>query len=352
MRLRVYTPTQEVSQPMTARGVRRIVVIGLVAASLPFAGLGAYGAVVGSAEYLSGEPRATACETPLSRFGWAYEAINYEAGDDARLLAANSDPTDCTTQGSSPGQEVVSSDGVRIAGWYIPVAGADPDPTGPTVVIVHGGKSNKSAMLPYAPALHDAYNIVILDLRNSGRSGGASSTGGLREQADLRAIIDWLERAKDPSWLAVVGNSNGAATALAEAVNDPRVQALVLDSMHATIERQIGNVIETERSLPAWPAAWAVVAGISFRLGESIEAVDPVRTIVRLEGRSVLLTHGLGDVVDRPSDSLEVNVAAARAAGVDVEVQTCAGAGHGRVIDVCADGWASWVTAFLASEGG
>lgn len=340
---------------MTARVVRRIAVLVLAAGLLGFAGLAGYGAVAGSAEYLSGEPRATSCETPLSRFGWSYEAINYDADADARILAENADPTDCATQGSGPGTDVVSPDGVRLAGWYIPVSGASPDvgdPTAPTVVLVHGGKGSKSGMLPYAPALHDAYNIAVLDLRNSGRSSAASSTAGLREQHDLRAMIDWLEQAKRPRWLAVVGNSNGASTALAEALGDPRVRALVLDSMHATIERQIGNVIETERSLPAWPAAWAVVAGVSFRLGESIEAVDPVRTIVQLEGRSVLLTHGLDDVVDRPRDSLEVNVAAARVAGVDVEVQTCPGAGHGRVIEVCTDAWAAWVTAFLAEQGG
>ena len=337
---------------MALRWIRRLVVLAVVAALLAAAGLAGYGAVAGSAEYLSGEPRATSCATPMSEFGWGYEAINYELEDDARLLAANPDPTDCTTQGSAPGTAVVAPDGVRLAGWYIPAAGADDDPTAPTVVLVHGGKSNKSGMLPYAPAFHDAYNIVIVDLRNAGRSGPASSTGGLHEQHDLRAVIDWLVEAKDPSWLAVVGNSNGAATALAEAIDDPRVGALVLDSMHATIERQIGNVIETERGLPAWPAAWALVAGVSVRLGESIEAVDPVRTIVRLSGRSILLTHGLEDVVDRPRDSLDVNVAAARAAGVDVEVQTCPGAGHGHVIEVCASAWASWVRAFLAAQGG
>ena len=50
--------------------------------------------------------------------------------------------------------------------------------------------------------------------------------------------------------------------------------------------------------------------GVSTRLGESIEAVDPVRTIVRLRtGRSCSRTVSI-DVVDRPADSLDVNVAA------------------------------------------
>lgn len=152
--------------------------------------------------------------------------------------------------------------------------------------------------------------------------------------------------------MAVMGNSNGASTAIAEALGDPRVKALILDSMHASVERQIGNVITTEKGLPAWPDAWALVAGVSYRLGESVERVDPVRTIVRLIDRPILLTHGLDDVVDRPADSLEVNIAAATATGVDIEVHICAGAGHGRVVEVCANDWAGWVRDFLAAHGG
>jgi pimeloyl-ACP methyl ester carboxylesterase len=335
---------------MSRRAIRRLAVVAALAVVAYVVGFGAYGLVFGSSEYLSGEPRSTACGTPGSRFGWAYEAVNYDLADDTALLAANPDPTRCATQGAEAGMDVVSPDGTHLAGWFVPKA--EPGSGGPAVVIVHGGKSDKSGMLPYAPALHDRYDLLIVDLRNSGRSSRADSTGGVREQADLRAMLNWLERTRHPSWIAVVGNSNGAATALAEALNDQRVRALVLDSMHAQVERQLGNVIVTEKGLPAWPAAWAVVTGVGLRLGEPLDSVDPVRTITMLQGRPVLLTHGLDDTIDRPADSLELNVAAAREAGLTFEVQTCPGAGHGQVVEVCAAEWASWVQAFLAANGG
>jgi hypothetical protein len=66
----------------------------------------------------------------------------------------------------------------------------------------------------------------------------------------------------------------------------------------------------------------------------------------------MLLTHGTIDHIDRPADSLDVNVAAARAAHLDVEVHTCDGADHGKVVSVCEDDWAEWVQAFLAAHGG
>jgi pimeloyl-ACP methyl ester carboxylesterase len=334
---------------MSSRWIRRLILLAAVIAAVYVAGFGAYAFTAGASDYLSGETRDTDCRTPGSEFGWTYEAVNYDIADDTALLAANPNPRKCVSQGAVAGSEVVAPDGIHLAGWYIPGPGSA---TGQTVVIVHGGKSDKSGMLAYAPAFHGAYNVLIVDLRNSGRSGRADSTGGLHEQGDLRAMLDWLERAKGPSWIAVMGNSNGAAASLAEALGDQRVRALILDSMHATIEKQLGNVIVTEKHLPAWPAAWAVIAGISARVGTSIETVDPVRTLVRFTDRPVLLTHGLDDVVDRPSDSLDVNVAAARAARIDLEVHTCAGASHGRVVEVCATDWATWVQAFLAGHGG
>jgi pimeloyl-ACP methyl ester carboxylesterase len=335
---------------MRSRAIRRGTILVALIGVVYVVGFAGYGFTAGAAEYLGGTPRSTDCQTPASRYAWAYEAVNYDIADDATLLAANPDPTKCDSQGAVAGTDVVAPDGVHLAAWYIPAPGhAAADPT---VVIVHGGKTNKSGMLAYAAALHDGYNLLLIDLRNSGRSSPADSTGGLHEQNDVRAMLDWLERNKAPRWIALLGNSNGAAAGLAEALGDARIRALVLDSMHATVERQIGNVITTEKGLPAWPGAWAVVAGASYRLGESLESVDPVRSIVRIADRPILLTHGLDDIVDRPADSLELNVAAATAAGVDLEVHTCAGAGHGRVVEVCAADWATWVNAFLAAHGG
>ena len=194
---------------------RWVAFLAILAAVLYSVGFFAYGFVSGAPEYIAGTPKATDCQTPGSKFGWTYEAVNYDIADDATLLAANPKPTDCVTQGATAGSKVVSPDGIHLAAWYIPRSGDFTSASGtePTIVLVHGGKSNASGMLDYAKPLHGAYNVLIVDLRNSGRSGDAASTGGLREQTDLRAMLDWLVTTKGPSWIAVLGNSNGAATA-------------------------------------------------------------------------------------------------------------------------------------------
>ncbi len=325
---------------------RRLSVGAVVVGLLALVGFTGYVGVVGSSEVVDPSAPSAACETPGTRFGWDYQAINYDKADDLRLASQNPDMLHCSSQGTAAGSELVSSDGIPIAGWYIPAASGIGS-AGPTVLIVHGGKANKSDVLKYAPPFHQAYNVVVLDLRNSGRSGAADSTWGLREQWDLRAMIDWLARTKSPGWIGVMGNSNGGATALTEAAADPRIRALVLDSLHADVSAQLGSVLETENSLPAWPGSWAIIAGASLRIGADITAVDPVRTITRVGNRPVLLIHGSADLVDRPSESAERNLHAALEAGVTVGLEVCPGGGHGTVIDTCPQEWARWAVSFM-----
>jgi pimeloyl-ACP methyl ester carboxylesterase len=306
---------------------------------------------VGSQELVHPAVVNTDCRTPAARYGWDYEAINYDKADDLALAAAWPGMTDCGSQGAPAGDEVVSSDGVHLDGWYIPSA-AGTGPRGPTVVIVHGGKSNKSEVLKYAAAFHDRYNLVLPDLRNSGRSSVADSTMGVREQWDVRAMVDWLVQAKQPRWIGLMGNSMGAATALAEAGGDERISALVLDSMHAQLVLLAGNIAETENGYPSVPTSWAVTIAASIRLWVDVTSVDPVRTIAGLGNRPVLLLHGTADPIDRPDQSAEVNLHAAREAGVPATLHYCVGARHGLVIDTCPSDWAGWANWFFASAGG
>jgi hypothetical protein len=292
------------------------------------------------------EARSRDCRTPDFLLGWAYEAINYDIADDDALKAANPDMTDCASQGAAAGDGIVSDDGVRIAGWYVPAAnGAGPQ--APTIVLVHGYAANKSDILPYAAGLHDAFNLVAFDLRNGGRSTGSATTYGVLEQNDLRAVIDWVEREKGPSWIGVLGNSMGAATAITEARTDPRVQALALDSMHVRLAYQFEKRLE-HSGHPAYPGTWAIFIGGLIRTGQDLGGADPADAIPDMGGRPLLITHGTGDVENVP-ERTEQFVADAQAAGIPVELYWCEGAGHGLVDDVCPADYASWTSAFFTS---
>ena len=124
---------------------------GLVVALALIAGIGytRYVGAVGSDQFVHPTGNAD-CRTPLVRYGWTYEAINYDIANDAILRSANPDMENCSSQGAGAGAEVVTGDGVRIAaGRYVPAANGA-GPTGPTVVLAHGWGANKSEVLKYA----------------------------------------------------------------------------------------------------------------------------------------------------------------------------------------------------------
>lgn len=280
-------------------------------------------------------------------YGWSYQAINYDQADDAALATDNPDRSNCASQGVPAGDEVVTSDGVRIAGWYIPAAdGAGPE--SPTVVLVHGYAANKSSILPYGAGLHQEFNLVAFDLRNDGRSTGTATTYGVLEQNDLRSIIDWLERTKHPAWIGVLGNSMGAATAITEARTDPRVEALALDSMHTRLAYQFEQRLK-HAGHPPYPGTWAIFIGGWIRSGVDLGGADPADALGQIGSRPMLITHGTADDEDLPART-EQFVTDARAAGISVELHWCDGAAHGKVVEVCADDYAAWVHDFFAAR--
>ena len=331
------------------RGVRRIRrgVVALLAATalVGLTGYTAYVGVIGSDQLIhpTGNPD---CRTPLVRFGWTYEAVNYDIADDAVLQAQNPDMAHCASQGATAGTEVVTTDGVPIAGWYIPAAdGAGP--TGTTVVIVHGWDANKSEALKYAVPLHAAFNAVVIDLRGGGRSGAADSTFGPREKLDIEAVIDWLQRTKHPAHIAVMGNSMGGGAAALAAAGDPRIEALILDSTHAHVANIFERRLEVDAGHPSLPGTPAILAAIWLRMGLDLMEADPIAAMPALGRRPLLLLHGAADVNDLPAASVDAIYRAAQDAGVPVERRLCPGATHGRVIDTCPAEWGQWIVGFL-----
>jgi uncharacterized protein len=283
------------------------------------------------------------CRTPAA-FGWTYEAVNYDQSGDVDL-ATEADPMACGSAGAPAGDEVTGPGGVGLAGWYIP-AGSGIGPSGPTVVLAHGWGSNKSELLDRAAVLHGTYNLLMLDFRDHGQSEAAPTTQGVREAGDLRAMIDWLVTAKGPEQIAVLGVSMGGATALAEAVRDDRVDAIVLESAHATIANAIQARLERAGYPLALPGSWAVLLGSLMRTGEDASSVDPVQAVRRIGERPVLLVYGDLDDTIGPDDAVAIRDAAIDA-GAAAELVTCEGAGHAEAQTACPEAYAGWVLGFL-----
>jgi len=284
------------------------------------------------------------CRTPAV-LGWEYEAINYDRTTDEVMLAREANPSECSAQGVEPGNDVAADDGIRIAGWWIPAATPTPR-DGPTVVLVHGYGDNKSGMLENALFLHDRWNLVLFDLRNSGQSTGDETTQGTDEQRDLEAILNWVELNLHPERLAVFGQSMGGHTSVNVVARDPRVDALILDSTHDRLSSAMTARIRNA-GYPFGEAGYLAIAlGTWLRTGANVLAADPIEAINDMGERPVLIVHGSADR-DAPTEGATRMFKTAVEAGVPVELQLCPGADHGASNEVCADEYGSWLNDFL-----
>jgi pimeloyl-ACP methyl ester carboxylesterase len=118
---------------------------------------------------------------------------------------------------------------IRIAGWWIPT----PNARGRCAIILHGYSDAKIGGIAWAPMLRSmGFNVLALDLRAHGESGGEYCTAGYWERHDISQVIDQTkaQRARDCEQIILFGVSIGAAVAAATAVMRNDLQAVILES--------------------------------------------------------------------------------------------------------------------------
>lgn len=196
-----------------------------------------------------------------------------------------------------------SEDGTDLAGWWVPAKDARA-----TVVLCHGYPSNRRDMQPMIPFLHEAgYNVLAFDFRRLGESGGDMTTIGLREPLDLHGAVTYAKsRSSRP--LGVLGISMGAATAIMEAADDPRVVAVVADSPYAALDVQVARRFGNG---PAARLAGRIACGLGSRLlRQPVSGASPLRAISKISPRPILLIHGDADTLIPDGDSRALFAAA------------------------------------------
>jgi len=126
-------------------------------------------------------------------------------------------------------------------GWFFPgLRGA------PTIVLCHGYGSSRAELLTLVSALQDhQYNVFLFDFAAHGGNSGATSFG-YREADELRSALDALAARNDvdPHNFGVWGYNLGAYAALREAERDPRIRAMVLDSVYDTPAQMVKIGVE------------------------------------------------------------------------------------------------------------
>lgn len=123
-----------------------------------------------------------------------------------------------------------TDDHVLIKGWFIP----NKNPRAKTIILLHGYPADKGDILPSRIFLHKDYNLLFIDFRYLGESGGHYSTIGKMEVEDLRAAIKYLH-SRNINEVGVWGWSLGGAVVLLASPNLPEIKAIVAESSYARL---------------------------------------------------------------------------------------------------------------------
>ena len=185
--------------------------------------------------------------------------------------------------------------GVTLRGWRCTAA----PPRRATIVYLHGIADNRaSAAGTIARFVPRGYDVIAYDSRAHGESSGDACTYGFFEKDDLHRVIDAIQ----PGPIILIGTSLGAAIALQEAADDPRVTAIVAAETFSDL-RTVG----TERA-PRFFTRRTI--DHAFDIAESqahfrVDAVSPQRAAARIRV-PVLLVHGAEDTDTPPAHSQRV----------------------------------------------
>jgi hypothetical protein len=123
-------------------------------------------------------------------------------------------------------QRFTMGDGTPIDVWVLKAKAA---PTRGTAVLLHGMDQHKFFYLGTGERLAKmGYDVVLLDLRAHGRSGGKYVTYGAREKQDVKGVLATLISAGSVHRdVYVFGVDLGAATAIQYAAIDPNCKGVL-----------------------------------------------------------------------------------------------------------------------------
>lgn len=188
--------------------------------------------------------------------------------------------------------------GYPLQGTYIP----NPHATDKTLIFLHGFTESRAVGLYYLDIyLNAGFNLLLVDSRAHGESGGNSVTWGNYEKYDLDRWVDWVYQRFPEGMIGVHGISMGAATALMHAElneTNKRVAFYVADSSYSDFETLLAQQMAQRLSLPGIVLPKILLqyanAVAFFNSRFTFHQASPIRS-VRNVTTPVLYIHGEAD---------------------------------------------------------
>lgn len=182
-----------------------------------------------------------------------------------------------------------TSDNIIIHGWFIP----NKNIKAKTIILLHGYPADKGNILPSRYFLHKKYNLLFIDFRYLGESGGKYSTVGKDEVLDVIAAVQYL-RNRNIHEIGLWGFSLGGSVALMSAINVPEIKAIVAESPYARLDKMAYDYFRIP--LLKYPLGELLRFWGWLFLGYDIKNVSPVNDALQLT-IPILIIHSKHDNV-------------------------------------------------------
>ena len=239
--------------------------------------------------------------------------------------------------------EFPASDGSTLRGWLVP--GAPGATAG--VVAVHGAGADRREFLRQVPVFHGSgYPVLLFDCREQGISDGAGRgvSLGFRESEDVTAAVAFAKRVRGLTRVAVIGTSQGAASAILAAAADPSIDAVIAENSFTSIPDLVRDLrgLPDARPVPPW-ASRVVAAFAVWRMG-GLGRPAPIDVVGAIAPRPLLLMHGSEDTAIPYAHSERLRAAA----GEPVELWIVPGGRHSSLFNRAPEEWQRRVIGFLA----
>lgn len=211
--------------------------------------------------------------------------------------------------------DLFTKDKTKLEGWYIPV-----DSAKGTVVIAHALFGNKETMLSYAYEFHSMkYNVMMIDLRGHGNSGGQTTTLGNRESEDVKLAYDFVA-AKGEKNIILYGFSLGAV-AVIKSVYDYSIKPthIIIDEPFASLEDHLRGRARA-LGFPEEPFAFFVTLWTGIERGFNGLAQRSTKYAKKIDC-PVLLEYGGRDklVLNKETESIYEHLASTHKKKVEYE---------------------------------
>jgi len=207
---------------------------------------------------------------------------------------------------------------LRIAGWWMGCQQSQ----GRCVVLLHGYADAKVGAIAWAPMFHAlGVNVLAIDLRAHGQSGGIHSTAGFYERHDVAQVIDQLRamRPHEAEQVVLFGVSMGAAVAAAAAMLNGnsqgagRIAGVIMECPFADYSKAIAAHARV-LGMPGVFLQRLAVALAQRLSGADFAAVRPVDLVAKVPC-PLLIIRSEADLFVSEQDARAIEAAAAGRTG-------------------------------------